>query len=473
MGFITFDWSVVAYTGSPLVTPWWAEANVLASLILVYWIIAPILYYKNVFFSMYMPIAAPWSFDNTGHIYNSTRVIIDGEFNAEAFRSYSPIYISTVFALSYGLSFASLTAITVHTILWYRHDIARQFRSSLRDETDIHARLMQAYPEVPQWWYAAMGTVAFVLGIITITVWDTKLPVWAYLISLLVAGVYLVPIGMLQAITNQQVGLNVITELIVGYFLPGKPVAMMIFKTFGYITMAQALAFVGDLKLGHYMKVPPRLMFLAQTISTFVACFVVVGVQAWMFGNIPGLCEQHHPDYFTCPQARVFGTASLIWGGIGPQRLFSPGHLYNPLLYFFLIGAILPIPFYYCSRKWPQSWFKYVNLPVFMNGTSLMPPATGINFSSWAMTGFVFQYWIRRRHFKWWSRYNYILSAALDSGVAVGAIVIFFCLQYPNNGGFDLVWWGNTVSYNTLDYTATASMPPDSPNGVFGLRSWN
>jgi len=40
---------------------------------------------------------------------------------------------------------------------------------------------------------------------------------------------------------------SVITELIVGYALPGKPVAMMIFKTFGYITMTQALSFVSDL----------------------------------------------------------------------------------------------------------------------------------------------------------------------------------------------------------------------------------
>jgi hypothetical protein len=63
---------------------------------------------------------------------------------------------------------------------------------------------------------------------------------------------------MIQAITNQQVGLNVITELIIGYALPGRPVAMMMFKTWsvrfiggsaifnaysiirrGYITMAQ------------------------------------------------------------------------------------------------------------------------------------------------------------------------------------------------------------------------------------------
>jgi hypothetical protein len=42
--------------------------------------------------------------------------------------------------------------------------------------------------------------------------------------------------------------------LIVGYFLPGKPVAMMIFKTFGYITMFQALAFVGDLSKTNFLS---------------------------------------------------------------------------------------------------------------------------------------------------------------------------------------------------------------------------
>ena len=120
-----------------------------------------------------------------------------------------------------------------------------------------------------------MGSIAFVLGSITIVVWDTKvctsfgqamvtlighlqLPIWAYLLSLLIAIVYLVPVGMLQAITNQQVGLkyvsipgicparfslghSVITELVVGYCLPERPVAMMIFKTFGYISTFNTL----------------------------------------------------------------------------------------------------------------------------------------------------------------------------------------------------------------------------------------
>ncbi|CAE7113021.1 unnamed protein product [Rhizoctonia solani] len=201
-----------------------------------------------------MPISSTGSFDRWGEDYKPLNVIIDGQFDVEAYKAYSPLYISMTFALSYGLSFGALTSTVVHTWLWYRHDIVRQFRSSMKDETDVHSRLMLAYPEVPQWWYVVLGLISFALGIVTIEVWDTKLPVWAFILSLLISLVYLVPVGMIQAITNQQVGLNVITELIVGYMLPGKPVAMMIFKTFGYITMTQALAFVSDLKLGHYMK---------------------------------------------------------------------------------------------------------------------------------------------------------------------------------------------------------------------------
>ena len=62
----------------------------------------------------------------------------------------------------------------------------------------------------------------------------------------------------------QQPGLNVITELIIGFMYPGKPLANVVFKTYGYISMVQALTFLSDFKLGHYMKIPPRSMFLVQ-----------------------------------------------------------------------------------------------------------------------------------------------------------------------------------------------------------------
>lgn len=60
-----------------------------------------------------------------------------------------------------------------------------------------------------------------------------------------------------------------ITELIIGYMYPGRPLANVTFKTYGYISMSQALMFLSDFKLGHYMKIPPRSMFLVQVVFSF------------------------------------------------------------------------------------------------------------------------------------------------------------------------------------------------------------
>lgn len=62
----------------------------------------------------------------------------------------------------------------------------------------------------------------------------------------------------------QTPALNVITEYIIGYLYPGYPVANICFKVYGYISMKQGITFLQDFKLGHYMKIPPRAMFIAQ-----------------------------------------------------------------------------------------------------------------------------------------------------------------------------------------------------------------
>lgn len=56
--------------------------------------------------------------------------------------------------------------------------------------------------------------------------------------------------------------LNIITDYIMGYKLPGYPPANVCFKVYGYMSMSQAVAFLSDLKLGHYMKIPPKSMFV-------------------------------------------------------------------------------------------------------------------------------------------------------------------------------------------------------------------
>lgn len=65
----------------------------------------------------------------------------------------------------------------------------------------------------------------------------------------------------------QTPGLNIITEYVMGLIYPGRPIANVCFKTYGYMSMAQAVSFLNDFKLGHYMKIPPRSMFIVQVTS--------------------------------------------------------------------------------------------------------------------------------------------------------------------------------------------------------------
>jgi len=476
MSVITFDWSQIAYIGSPLATPWWAEANIFAGFVFFFWFLTPVLHFTNTWFGEFMPISSRISYDNQMNTYDVKRILTpESTINLEAYHSYSPLFLSTTFAISYGLSFASITATLVHAFLYFRKQIWVQARRSLHEQPDIHARLMSRYPQVPEWWYLTIFLSMFTIGIISIEVWPTEMPVWAFILALVIAFTYVIPIGMIQAITNQQVGLNVITELIIGYALPGRPIAMMMFKTWGYITMAQALTFTSDFKLGHYMKVAPKPMFWSQVVATVIAGTVQLGVQAWMFTNIPDMCSPTQKDGFVCPSTEVFGTASIIWGVIGPALQFSKGQTYYPLVFFFLIGTIAPVIPWLLGKRWPNSIFKYINLPVIFNGTGLIPPATAINYVPWAGVGFIFQYVIRRRHFSWWTKYNYVLSAAMDSGVAVSILVIFFCLQFPKNGTIGassiLGWWGNTVPFTGADGLGTP-VRLLAPGETFGPTHW-
>lgn len=110
-------------------------------------------------------------------------------------------------------------------------------------------------------------------------------------------------------------------------------------------------------------------------------------------------------------------------------------------------------------------------MPIFWTGPGTLPPATGINYSSWALVGFFFQFYMRRYRFMWWMRYNYILSTALDFGVALCSILIFFTLLYPR-GGVNLEWWGNTVYLNTVDFLGIP-LKTLADGDTFGPKVWS
>ncbi|KAJ1022373.1 hypothetical protein NDA13_005282 [Ustilago tritici] len=453
---LTFDWNQYSYNGNPIYTPWWAQANVLGGFVLCYCIIGPILYYKNVWNFAYLPFSTSGVYDRFGEKFKTTKVTSPNHlhFDAAGYNAYSEQYFSVTYAISFALSFASIPAIIVHVGLFHGKQIYRQFTTSVNDECDVHARLMQRYPEVPKLWYAILFVICFAMGVGCTAGYETDFPVWAFVISLIIGAFFMLPVGVVYAISNIEVGLNVISEFIIGYMHPGSATGMMMFKVFCYMAVYQGLSFTADMKLGHYMKVPPKDLFVAQVTAIVVSSFVVLGVQSWVFSNIENVCTPDASDNFTCNYLIVFGTASQIWGLIGPGAVFSPGKQYGKLLWMFLVGAIFPIIIWALTRKFPRSFMRKINSPVIFTGTGLMPPATGINFTAWALCGFVFNYLVKKYRTGWWIRYNYVLGAALDTGTAIAAVLIFFCLIFPKGSQSDFAsdgWWGNTAPYNTAD----------------------
>jgi CDP-diglyceride synthetase len=99
-------------------------------------------------------------------------------------------------------------------------------------------------------------------------------------------------------------------------------------------------------------------------------------------------------------------TRPLKWGVIGPQRLFSHGQLYYGLVFFFLLGALLPIIQWILHKRFRIGLLRYLNFPLLFIAMIGMPPATPINYVPWIVTCFLFNYVIRRRYFGWWSKYN-------------------------------------------------------------------
>ncbi|KAI1462911.1 small oligopeptide transporter [Daldinia caldariorum] len=452
----TLDWTMISgYALSPLVPPFHAIANTVAGVFIFYIVVSMGLHFSGAWYADYFVVQSSSAFDNTGAVYNVSRILNDDlTFNEQKYHEYSPLFLSTQFALTYGLSFAAVAAVVVHAVLYHGKQIVSQFKLARNQEDDIHMKLMRKYKDAEDWWYLALFAIMIGLSFIVCCAWPTGFPAWAYVVCILIPLVWTIPIGIVQAITNIQLGLNVLTEFVVGYMLPGHPLAMMMFKNYGYICIQQALYFAQDLKLGHYMKVPPRTMFWSQLVASVWSAIVQIAVMNWALGAIPNICSDDQPDNYVCPNGRVFYTASIIWGAIGPARMFSGDAIYSSLQWFWFVGAITPIITWFLARRAPKSIFRFINMPLFFGGASWIPPATAYTYLCWGTVGFVFNYYIKRKWNGWWMQYNYITSAGLDVGLAISTVVIFFTL-YLTSARLPK-WYGNYDVFDTLDQTGLA-----------------
>lgn len=140
---------------------------------------------------------------------------------------------------------------------------------------------------------------------------------------------------------------------------------------------------------------------------------------------------------------RVFYDASVIWGLVGPQRIFGNLGHYSKINFFFAAGAVAPLAIWLAQKAFPkQKWISLINMPVILGATSMMPPASSVNYTSWIVVAFFSGFVVFRWRPKLWERYNYILSGGLDAGTAFMSVLLFASLQSKD---IEVDWWGNSA----------------------------
>ncbi|WXC46223.1 hypothetical protein QX201_005916 [Fusarium graminearum] len=441
----TFDWNIATYYIDPLLVPFHVTFNMFLGAVLGgITIIA--MYWNNTYNTGYLPINTNTMFDNTGAKYNVSSILDDrGLLDVEKYQAYSQVHIAASIYF-----FAVYSAVISYAAIYHWNDIKLGFvslyqsfkkDSKVNQFKDVHTKLMEKYREVPEWWYMILNIVGVAFGVASVAAWPTNTSVGTVFFGLALAVIFTVPTGIIFATTGIEVEFNVLAEFIGGAWQPGNALAMNFFKGFGYVTVAHALDFANDLKLGHYLKIPQRQTFWCQTVATIVSAVVCTGVMNFQIRNIPDICESGQKDRFTCPGVESYFTAAVLFGSLAPQRVFGQGGMYTALLAAFPVGLAFPVLYYYATRNLPKTHFLTKLHPVVLfSGGHIWSPYNLAYVWPAVIPGWISWVIVRKRYLAFWAKYNYVLSAAWQTGIALSAVVIFFAVSYH---GASVNWIGN------------------------------
>ena len=474
----TFDWSLSG-TNS-LVTPFFSAvqqyiATVVSGLIIIG------MYWGNMYWGSYMPINSNDAFTDTAEVYNVSVVLSNNLLNATKYANYSFPYFSA--ANLYGSAWFAWYPMALFYVIitqWptiqhagismYRS--LREKKSLLEENKDSHSIMMSRYKEVPDWWYFLILLIALVFGIIALVVYPLEVPVWVLFVILIISLIFLIPMVIMISSANVLLTMGVLFQVLPSWWFPGNPIALLVVGVFAYNLDAQAEAYMSNQKMAHYAKIPPRAIFRGQTIAVLINAFGFVGIADWMINNFKGLCEWDQPQHFVCEPSHGGYSGAAVWGVAGAKRVFEQ---YPIIPYCFLIGALVGIIFglgqvYGTTlRERIQKgtseityefldkhifrimrWLKNLNPPVVLSGSLKWTGGSNLSWYTNALyLSAIFMYYIKRRYTLWWQKYNYLLEAGFDSGVALSALVQVFALGWNN---IAISWWGNNISKAGIDW---------------------
>lgn len=260
-------------------------------------------------------------------------------------------------------------------------------------------------------------------------------------------------------------------------------------------------SFMINLKYCQYAHMPPRAVFRGHVISVIVNVFFYVIMIDWMVTgyNNGSFCNMDDPQHMVCQWPRQTWTNTIFYGIFGTKRMFKQ---YPILPWCFVIGAAIGLVWAVSELNAPRIMAKckanlsdakykavdkylfrpsafvlgYINPAIALSGMLNWGGQTNLSmFTTGIYIAWIFQYYLKRKHLAWWSKYSYIMFAGLSVGITISGLISTLSFGFGAGAGKSLVWWGNTASTNTINYKAFTDKPggvlkPLPAAGYFGLE---
>ncbi|KAF5347867.1 hypothetical protein D9758_013819 [Tetrapyrgos nigripes] len=400
-------------------------------------------YARNTWNGQNFPFLSQALFTDNGTDYDQL-AILDENFRldkAKLDEQGLPWFASSQVLTKIGSNLAIGSVIT-HVFLWYGKDIINAIQQYRKGEAeDPHYAKMKAYPEVPMWWYAAVFIISFAMAMATIYTGGSGLPWWGLIVAIIFSAIFLPFVVLVYAITGFVPDVQSLMQIVGAAMMPGSPQTNMYFTLYSYNTLFQARGLIRDLKMGQYTKLPPRVTFTVQCIGAvaggllnYIIMKVVINAHRDILLDVQG------SNVWSGQQVQSFNADAVTWGALS-DVIYAPSGRYGIIPLSILIGLVVPIPFWIAHRLYPTIHADKVVTPVLCWTLGYL--SVGINssiFTTFCMAIFS-QYYLRRYRPRWFRKYNFLLSAALDGGTQVMVFVFTFAVGGGSGRVIDFPNW--------------------------------
>jgi OPT family oligopeptide transporter len=449
LGILNFslDWQYIQSTYLSL--PFKQQLNSWIGYIIYYAVMIGV-YYGNAWNAKNFPFMSSSLFQSNGTVYTTTSIMNDQgtiDYNKVDEVGLPSLTATTVWG--FMTQNLAIGALITHVLIFYSKDMWTAWKQARsRTQPDPHYQAMLKYKEVPMWWYWALFALAFFAGLIVNLKGQTTLPVWGYIIALLL-GAFIAPFScVLYGLYGDGVSTNQLSKMVAGALHPGRPLANLYFAAWSHQVILLSVNLANWLVVGQYLKIPHRVMFATQIYATLLGAGLNYAVMTTIVSNQREiLLDPIGNNVWSGAYMQSMNSDAITWAlakeiyGVNGQYFIVPMGL--------IIGLVIPLFHWGAIKLFPRVDRWELN-------TAIIVAYAGLTYygnTSWICSsiavGIFSQFWLRRRKPNIYNKYNYLIGAAMDGGSQIVIFILSFAVFGASSKDIPFPsWWGSPATGN-------------------------